>query len=268
MAAGHTHILCMPNTAALPHSAHDSSVRNLDNPSFEFQITLKMSTPVYLRPAHPLDAPKLAALHTSAFSSNKLMRAIYPTPQIWTAFQSAVEKKMVADMYDDHTTVMVAVAKRVASEAGAEREAALLEIGKGDEIVGFAVWIHPTPSKEGFIPPAWNLPEGTDWGVLGPWKDAAEKVASDVIGESRHYELSWLAVAPQCARRGVGTMLLCWGLDACEREHVPVYLDSTVDAAENFYRKAGFVEKGRIKLMVRGGMYEEVACLYDPKGSN
>ncbi|KAI0571429.1 GNAT family acetyltransferase [Pyrenophora tritici-repentis] len=227
-----------------------------------------MAASISLRPAQPTDAPGLAAIHTSAFSTNKLMRAIYPTSQVWAAFQSAVERKMMADMHDAHTTVLVATAKRFSSGFGAEREAAQGEVEERDEIVGFAVWIHPTPCKEGFTPPAWNLPEGTDWGVLGPWKEASEKVASHVIGERPHYELSWLAVASQYARRGVGTMLLRWGLDACDREHVPAYLDSTVEAAENFYLKAGFEEKGRIKLMVKGEMYEEVACLYDPKRSN
>ena len=59
-------------------------------------------------------------------------------------------------------------------------------------------------------------------------------------------------------------MLLRWGLDACDKEHVTAYLDSTVEAAENFYMKVGFAEKGRIKLVVKGEVYEEVACLYEP----
>ncbi|RMZ73417.1 hypothetical protein GMOD_00007925 [Pyrenophora seminiperda CCB06] len=231
-----------------------------------------MSATISLRPARPLDIPKIAALHVSAFSSNKLMRAIYPTPQIWTAFQSAVERKMMADMQDSHTTVMVATAGNFASELATERgtveKVAQGETEKRDEVVGFAVWIHPTPSSEESTPPSWNLPEGTDWGVLGPWKDAAGKVASDIIGERPHYELSWLAVAPQYARRGIGTMLLRWGLDVCEREQVPAYLESTVETAENFYMKAGFAEKGRIQLMVKGELYEEVAYLYEPRGSD
>jgi len=61
--------------------------------------------------------------------------------------------------------------------------------------------------------------------------------------------------------------LLRWGLDACERELVPAYLDSTVEAAEKFYLKVGFTEKGRIKLVVKGEVYEEVACLYEPRVS-
>ena len=150
-----------------------------------------MSTPVYMRAAQLFDAPKIAALHISAFTSNKLMRAIYPTPQIWDAFQSSVEKKITADIRDLHTTVLVAIAKGTApepvTEEQTEKEEMEGEVEKGDEIIGFAVWIHPTPSNKGFTPPSWNLPEGTDWSVLRPWKDASASVASDVIGERPHY---------------------------------------------------------------------------------
>jgi hypothetical protein len=61
-------------------------------------------------------------------------------------------------------------------------------------------------------------------------------------------------------------MLLRWGLDWCEKEGVHAYVESTVEAAEPFYRKAGFVEKGRIRLDLGGvvGMYEEVGCIYLP----
>jgi hypothetical protein len=54
---------------------------------------------------------------------------------------------------------------------------------------------------------------------------------------------------------------------------VPAYVESTVEAAETFYAKAGFVEKGRIRLdLNRKGnkdseetdLYEEVACTYEP----
>ena len=76
-------------------------------------------------------------------------------------------------------------------------------------------------------------------------------------------ELSWIAVSPDHSRQGVGTMLLRWGLDACDEQQV--YLESTVEAAEAFYAKAGFREKGRIQLIVKGELYEEVACLYEPE---
>jgi hypothetical protein len=45
-------------------------------------------------------------------------------------------------------------------------------------------------------------------------------------------------------------------------------VESTVEATETFYEKAGFVEKERIRLDLcargkSGDMYEEVACVYN-----
>jgi hypothetical protein len=51
----------------------------------------------------------------------------------------------------------------------------------------------------------------------------------------------------------------------CDKEGVPACLDSTVQAAETFYQKAGFTERGRIRLPVSAEMYEEVACVYEPR---
>ena len=61
----------------------------------------------------------------------------------------------------------------------------------------------------------------------------------------------------------------------CDKEGVPAYVESTVEAAETFYAKAGFVEKGRIRLDLGGegmseqtDLYEEVACTYEPTGDS
>ncbi|USP74662.1 uncharacterized protein yc1106_01936 [Curvularia clavata] len=220
--------------------------------------------PIHICPATPSLAPRLASIHVSAFSSNRLMRAIYPTTAIWAAFERAVEEKVIADMLDERTSVIVA---RSTGQKEEEDEG---------EIVGFAVWCHasatkeeekksPDGSAEAYTAPAWNLPEGTDWDILNAWRAAAAKTAEMVVGDGRYYELSWIAVSPDHSRQGVGRKLLRWGLDACDKQHAPAYLESTVEAAEAFYAKAGFKEKGRIQLVVKGELYEEVACLYEPE---
>ncbi|KAJ6195251.1 acyl-CoA N-acyltransferase, partial [Bipolaris maydis] len=214
-------------------------------------------------PATPSVAPRLASIHVSAFSSNRLMRAIYPTQAIWTAFECAVEEKLIADMLDERTSVVVA-------------QSTDMEKDGGGEIVGFAVWClacveekedeRSSGGKKTYTAPRWNLPEGTDWDILNAWRAAAAKVADSTIGDCRHYELSWIAVSPNHGRQGVGRMLLDWGLDTCNKQRVPAYLESTVEAAETFYAKVGFREKGRIQLVVKGELYEEVACVYEPSG--
>jgi hypothetical protein len=133
---------------------------------------------VSISPAQPKDAAHIAALHVQAFSSNVLMRAIYPTPAIWTALQSTAEQKFTADMQDPKMTVLV---------AWYMDEAEMGEQGQG-KIVGYAVWCHPVSAEEkGWKPPAWRLPEGTNWSVLRPWLAAAGKVSHEVIGDIPHY---------------------------------------------------------------------------------
>ena len=231
--------------------------------------------PVSISPAQPKDAVDIAALHVQAFSPNALMRAIYPTPAIWAALQGCVEEKILADMKEPKITVLVA---KHTDEAEVREEQ-----GK---TVGYAVWCHPIKAEEqDWKLPTWKLPEGTDWNVLKPWLAAAGKIVEEVIGHTPHYgrwwcyvllhdlrcgltgglDLMWLAVSPDYSRMGIGTLLLRWGMDLCEKEGVSVYLDSTLEAAQTFYQKAGFIERGRIRLVVNEEMYEEVAFVYEPK---
>lgn len=198
------------------------------------------------------------------------MRNIYPTAAIWAAFERAVEEKVIADILDERTSVVVARWVEENEEMQIQGKSGDIRgNGHEGEIAGFAVWCHPSPKEAEetgtYTAPRWNLPPGTDWGILNPWKNAAARVADSVIGGNLHYELSWIAVSPIYARRGVGRMLLRWGLDQCDQQGIPAYLESTTEAAKTFYAKAGFKEKGRIQLMVKGELYEEVACLYTPR---
>jgi hypothetical protein len=119
--------------------------------------------------ARPEDVPQIAHLHVEAFASNALMQAIYPTPEIWKELEKATEVKILADM--KHPSISVLVAQE-----------------DGRKVVGYAVWTHPLQSNEHQTPlPAWELPEGTNWDVLRPWKEAAAKAADVVVGDMPHY---------------------------------------------------------------------------------
>lgn len=94
---------------------------------------------------------------------------------------------MRRDIADERTSVIVA---RVSNETGVEDEEE-----EGD-IVGFAVWCYcpgeekadgKAKGEETYKAPQWSLPEGTDWTVLTPWKNAAAQVAEAVIGNREHY---------------------------------------------------------------------------------
>jgi GNAT superfamily N-acetyltransferase len=58
--------------------------------------------------------------------------------------------------------------------------------------------------------------------------------------------LNFLAVDPKFQRHGAGSMVIEWGKELCQKDGVPIYLESTVEA-ENFYQKRGFKRKEAIK---------------------
>jgi hypothetical protein len=121
--------------------------------------------------ARPEDAPQIARLHVEAFASNALMQAIYPTPEIWKELEKATETKTLADI--QHPNVSVLVTRDDSEELG--------------HILAYAVWTHHTHPDEHQTPlPAWNLPEGTNWAVLRPWKETAARAAEAVIGNTPH----------------------------------------------------------------------------------
>lgn len=64
---------------------------------------------------------------------------------------------------------------------------------------------------------------------------------------SHYWELELLAIDPDWQRKGVGSMLLSWGLVKASRHHLPVVVAATADG-EYLYKKHGFTECGRIGL--------------------
>jgi GNAT superfamily N-acetyltransferase len=48
-----------------------------------------------------------------------------------------------------------------------------------------------------------------------------------------------MAVLPDYQRKGVGALLMSWGIDAAERLDLPIYVESTL-SGRHFYRAMGF----------------------------
>lgn len=55
-----------------------------------------------------------------------------------------------------------------------------------------------------------------------------------------HWYLAHLATRPNHQGRGVGTALVRFGLDRCDRERLPAYLESSNPARVSFYHRFGF----------------------------
>jgi ribosomal protein S18 acetylase RimI-like enzyme len=63
-----------------------------------------------------------------------------------------------------------------------------------------------------------------------------------------HLYLSVLGVDPRHQRRGVGSAVLAPGLELCDREGVPAYLETGKERNVGFYERHGFRVTGEIDL--------------------
>lgn len=89
--------------------------------------------------------------------------------------------------------------------------------------------------------------------------------------------LSFIGTDPPHERRGAASLLLQWGIEHCERDKAPAYLESTVDAGRLYERhsfeaseKISMVLDGTVEGVVEGGtpiVYSETCFIYGPTSS-
>lgn len=60
-----------------------------------------------------------------------------------------------------------------------------------------------------------------------------------------------MATDPAYERRGAASMLLQWGIDRGRSEHVPVYLESTIEAAA-LYERNHFRSEDGFSMVLKG----------------
>ncbi|KAK8022195.1 hypothetical protein PG993_012962 [Apiospora rasikravindrae] len=219
-----------------------------------------MATPLkqlQMRTAVRKDASRIAEIHMAAFGRNAMLHAQFPTLAIRKGLQQCIEDKAVADINDPKTTVLV-----VTNSDGPENT--------DDAVVAFAKWSHPVLPGEDYDEAPWIWPEGTDLETLGAWIAKASEVESrSAVGNIPCYHLSFIGTDTDFGHRGAGRLLVQWGIQQSNASGVPLYLESTVEAAP-FYEKIGFTAGETISLPIRadGGaetqIYEEIVFTYCP----
>jgi GNAT superfamily N-acetyltransferase len=63
-----------------------------------------------------------------------------------------------------------------------------------------------------------------------------------------HWYLETLSIAPEAQRKGYGSALLEPGLQLCDEQHMPAYLETQREANVPYYRRFGWELTGTIKL--------------------
>jgi ribosomal protein S18 acetylase RimI-like enzyme len=118
-----------------------------------------------------------------------------------------------------------------------------------DDLAGAAVWMLPDRWQV-TIPQLAQLGRlaglGVRWrGPLVMWGlTAVERRHPD----DRHLYLAVLGVDPLRQGAGVGSRLLAPGLELCDRDGLPAYLETAKERNVSFYSRHGFRVTGRLRL--------------------
>lgn len=175
-----------------------------------------------IRAATPDDLDRMGALLTVAFAADPFVRWILPDPHLFTVSNYGYA--------------------RINAEPGYAHGANHI-IGEG---LGMAIWRPP-----GVLPDADAIAENSARSFhpdrLAPFMDLLKACEPYHIDEP-HWHLSLIAVDPICRGQGLGGKLLEHGLAICDRDHLPVYLESTTSRNLTIYQRHGFELLAEVRL--------------------
>lgn len=205
--------------------------------------------PLEIHPATPDDAPRLSEIFFTAFTDPFSQRMFPPsTPEVhewWTA-------KFIEDCTNPSSgDILLKVVDR--------------DDASGQEVIAaFAIWNVP-PADD---PSAVNsiqldlpkFPESSDRGLCEQFFGRMTELRERFVGGRRHYcmfhmhclvglgcfdmlilliDLDMLGAHPDYHGRGIGSMLLKWGLDRADQEGLETYLSAS-PSGRPLYEKRGF----------------------------
>jgi hypothetical protein len=127
--------------------------------------------PLKLIQASESDSPRIADIYMSAFGTNKMLLAQFPTPAARAGLWTSVVEKTLAEMRDPKWDVL------------------LVKDEQSGKIIGFAKWRRPIWDEEEYVEEPWVLPEGTAMGILDEWTERVEAAGGKVLGTRPCYRM-------------------------------------------------------------------------------
>jgi len=114
-----------------------------------------------------------------------------------------------------------------------------------EDFSGVALWLPPgiSPDEDGVV----ELLHATAGGERGADVDAALEEMDAHHPTGAHYYLTLAGVDPLLQGRGIGSELLRAGLDRCDEQQLPAYLEATSPGSRGLYARHGFEELGVIQ---------------------
>ncbi|SPJ73403.1 uncharacterized protein FTOL_03133 [Fusarium torulosum] len=169
------------------------------------------------------DLPAIARIATSAFHPNTdaLSRRLFP-PHL-----------QPKDLPDGEAAYDWRAARKASSLASLESHLVVAiddEKERDERIVGFSLWDAP-PATEGEPSPSQEIKcAALDKEAFNEMKETVNQDAIDTFGEkgiAGVWHLDYIGVGPGNQRRGIGKMLLQWGLERAAKEGKDCYLIAT-----------------------------------------
>ncbi|RFU27584.1 hypothetical protein B7463_g8756, partial [Scytalidium lignicola] len=219
--------------------------------------------PLHLSPATEADVEEIASLRITSFSKNVLLHAQFPTEEAIRDFHQVLVGDLLEAIRD--VTRAVLLVRDVDTNIITSTDIDTGSNSTSNQIIGFAEW--KLPVSEAVAHPPFTWPKSSRQDYLDEYGDKARDAIGRVVGNQPCYHLTFLGTHPDFRCRGIGTMLVNWGLERARIENIPVYLESEV-AASSLYRKLGFKIADRFSMTLAGMrenggsyIYEEVCML-------
>jgi hypothetical protein len=137
--------------------------------------------PLKLIQASESDSPRIADIHMSAFGTNKMLLAQFPTPAARAGLWTSVVEKTLAEIRDPKWDVL------------------LVKDEQSGKIIGFAKWRRPIWDEEEYVEEPWVWPEGTAMGILDEWTERVEAAGGKVLGTRPCYRMKSFYYLMLCA---------------------------------------------------------------------
>ncbi|KAF2137611.1 uncharacterized protein K452DRAFT_291428 [Aplosporella prunicola CBS 121167] len=189
-----------------------------------------------LQTISPADYEEMIACGRSAFMNDALRLVLWP-PHLADPENPNAEQEWRLDRL-----------RRVVEKGAVYRK--IVDKENGNRIAGFAGWAPPHETEEEKdIYSKMPLPKSLNKEALDVvtkyMHDAKEKFMGK--GNNNFWYLFSICVSPDYQRKGIGAILMQWGMDQADKDGLPIYLEST-PAGYSLYKKMGLETIGEIKV--------------------
>ncbi|KAI9645760.1 hypothetical protein NHQ30_005192 [Ciborinia camelliae] len=223
---------------------------------------------MHLRPLARNDLPSIADIGTDAFRDDDLKPILFPPKDVENGYlRRSIMLRVRKRLVETGTHCFV-------SESDEKDE---FWSGK-PELLGYSFWVRVGKSEAARKCQTDTLFSKLERTLIGvemwysetfldrdrPWDKIhhLRNLSINHFGSIPEYlELAALAVNPKFHRRGIGGMMMKYGIDLAQKEQVPIILEAS-PAGNQLYTKFGFEETGRTEVFPEVFV---VAMQLDPK---